>query len=82
VPRWLASVAACDRDAVTLVHETRGRAGVHLRYRIGDDDRLAEVTLLTLHQPKGNVTGWEIVAWIGRQAERVEVPAGTRFVWR
>ena len=82
VPRWLASVARCEREAVVLERETRGRGGVHLRYRITDTDRLAEVTLRTLGQPQGGAGGWEIVAWIGRQAERVEVPAGTRFVWR
>jgi len=81
VPRWLASIADCPREAVKLERETRSRGMVNLRYSL-PGERTADVSLRTIGGPPRRAGGWEVVAWIGRQVERVEVPPGTRFEWR
>jgi len=82
VPRWVAGVVGENPQSVALESEVRKGGLVRLRYRVGADARAAEVTVRTMRDDTGRVVGWEAICWVGRQPERIEVPAGTRFEWR
>lgn len=81
VPGWLASVAGCAREELTVEaeHEVDGvltidyaRKGIHLAS--------VDVAAMPMSDPRRG--SWQLLAQLGDRIEQVQVPANTRFAWR
>ncbi|MDQ3938236.1 MAG: hypothetical protein M3253_06095 [Chloroflexota bacterium] len=80
IPSWLADMAGCDRTAVVHRSEARPAQSVEVEYELCDS-RSAKVLMRPAGQAR-RAANWEIVATLDGRAERIELPAGARVIWR
>ena len=76
VRSWLAGLGHLTVDAVEYVGESERRGRRTVTYNCGG--KTAKVRMA----PVAGTTAWELVAEMPGVADRVLVPAGTRFMWR
>jgi hypothetical protein len=81
VPGWVATLIGCGREEVIFVREKDMAESLSVTYARNGSE-IATVELMAMPLGDARRATWELLAQIGERAERVQVPAQTRFVWR